>query len=172
LYHLSQFARATPHKLAVQFLESGEAFTLAQLERQAKRAANALLSLGLKQHDCVALCLENSPELLFLTLGATASSPCLQAWHAEVLVVADAIFHDGIFRGERRNILIFGELVDRHTVSAALVDYGAMRNDQPFVEQIIQVGAMLLHPSLLIRRHGAQEVRAWRNELAKIVFQR
>jgi len=70
MYHLSQFARATPDKLAVHFLESGRAFTFAQLERQANRAANALLSLGLKQHDCVALCLENSPELLFLTLGA------------------------------------------------------------------------------------------------------
>jgi long-chain acyl-CoA synthetase len=70
MYHLSQFARATPDKLAVHFLESGKAFTFAQLDRQANRAANALLSLGLKQHDCVALCLENSPELLFLTLGA------------------------------------------------------------------------------------------------------
>lgn len=70
MYHLSQFARATPDKLAVHFLESGKAFTFAQLERQANRAANALLSLGLKQHDCVALCLENSPELLLLTLGA------------------------------------------------------------------------------------------------------
>ena len=70
MYHLSRFARATPDKLAVHFLESGKAFTFAQLERQANRAANALLSLGLKQHDCIALCLENSPELLFLTLGA------------------------------------------------------------------------------------------------------
>ena len=70
MYHLSQFARATPDKVAVHFLESGKAFTFAQLERQANRAANALLSLGLKQHDCIALCLENSPELLFLTLGA------------------------------------------------------------------------------------------------------
>lgn len=70
MYHLSRFARATPDKLAVHFLESGKAFTFAQLERQANRAANALLSLGLKQHDCVALGLENSPELLFLTLGA------------------------------------------------------------------------------------------------------
>ena len=70
MYHLSHFSRAAPDKLAVHFLESGKAFTFAQLERQANRAANALLSLGLKQHDCVALCLENSPELLFLTLGA------------------------------------------------------------------------------------------------------
>jgi len=54
MYHLSQFARATPDKLAVHFLESGRTFTFAQLERQANRAANALLSLGLKQHDCVA----------------------------------------------------------------------------------------------------------------------
>ena len=70
MYHLSQFARATPDKVAVHFLESGKAFTFAQLERQANRAANALLSLGLKQHDCIALCLENSPELVFLTLAA------------------------------------------------------------------------------------------------------
>jgi long-chain acyl-CoA synthetase len=70
MYHLSRFARATPDKVAVHFLESGKAFTFAQLERQANRAANALLSLGLKQHDCIALCLENSPELVFLTLGA------------------------------------------------------------------------------------------------------
>ena len=70
MYHLSQFARTTPDKLAVHFLESGRAFTFAQLERQANRAAHALLSLGLKQHDCVALCLDNSPELLLLTLGA------------------------------------------------------------------------------------------------------
>ena len=67
MYHLSQFARATPDKVAVHFLESGKAFTFAQLERQANRAANALLSFGLKQHDCIALCLENSPELVFLT---------------------------------------------------------------------------------------------------------
>lgn len=70
MYHLSHFARSTPDKLAVHFLESGEGFTFAQLERAANRAANALLSLGLKQHDCVALCLENCPELVFLTLGA------------------------------------------------------------------------------------------------------
>ena len=39
MYHLSHFARAAPDKLAVHFLESGKAFTFAQLERQANRAA-------------------------------------------------------------------------------------------------------------------------------------
>jgi long-chain acyl-CoA synthetase len=70
MYHLSRFALATPDKVAVHFLESDEALSFSQLEREANRAANALLSLGLKQHDCVALCIENSPSLLFLTLGA------------------------------------------------------------------------------------------------------
>lgn len=57
MYHLRQFAGATPDKLGVHFLESGKASTFAPLERQANRAANALLSLGLKQHDCIARCL-------------------------------------------------------------------------------------------------------------------
>jgi len=70
MYHLSRFALATPDKVAVHFLGSGEALSFSQLEREANRAANALLSLGVKQHDCVALCIENSPWLLFLTLGA------------------------------------------------------------------------------------------------------
>lgn len=70
MYHLSQFALATPDKMAVYFLESGEAFSFSQLEREANRAANTLLSLGLKQHDCIVLCIENSPALLFLALGA------------------------------------------------------------------------------------------------------
>jgi len=70
MYHLSRFAAATPGKLAVHFLESGEAFSFQQLEREANRAANALLSLGLKRNDCIVLCIENAPALLFLALGA------------------------------------------------------------------------------------------------------
>lgn len=70
MYHLSRFALATPDKVALHFLESGEAFNFRQLEREANRAANALLSLGLKQNDCIVLCIENSPALAFLALGA------------------------------------------------------------------------------------------------------
>ncbi|MGJ3699708.1 AMP-binding protein [Variovorax sp. AFSI2.2] len=70
MYHLSRFAVATPDKVAVHFLESGEAFSFSQLEREANRAANALLSLGLKRGDCIVLCIENAPALLFLALGA------------------------------------------------------------------------------------------------------
>ncbi|KQU91615.1 hypothetical protein ASC78_01395 [Variovorax sp. Root318D1] len=70
MYHLSRFAAATPDKVAAHFLESGEAFSFRQLEREANRAANALLSLGLKRGDCIVLCIENSPSLLFLALGA------------------------------------------------------------------------------------------------------
>ena len=70
MYHLSRFAVATPGKVAVHFLESGEAFSFLQLEREANRAANALLSLGLKRNDCIVLCIENAPALLFLALGA------------------------------------------------------------------------------------------------------
>jgi long-chain acyl-CoA synthetase len=70
MYHLTNIARETPDKLAVRFLDSGRSFTFAQLDREANRAANALRALGLKQHDGVAFCIENSPELLALTLGA------------------------------------------------------------------------------------------------------
>lgn len=70
MYHLSRFAAATPGKLAVHFLESGEAFSFSQLEREANRAANALLSLGLQRSDCIVLCIENAPALIFLALGA------------------------------------------------------------------------------------------------------
>jgi long-chain acyl-CoA synthetase len=70
MYHLSRFALATPDKVAVHFLESGEAFSFLQLEREANRAANALLSIGLKRGDCIVLCIENSPAPLFLALGA------------------------------------------------------------------------------------------------------
>ena len=70
MYHLSRFAPATPDKVAVHFLESGEAFSFLQLEHAANRAANALLSLGLKRNDCIVLCIENAPALLFLALGA------------------------------------------------------------------------------------------------------
>jgi long-chain acyl-CoA synthetase len=70
MYHLSRFARATPDKVAVRFLESGEAFSFSRLEREANRAANALLRLGLARDDCIVLCIENSPDLLFLALGA------------------------------------------------------------------------------------------------------
>ncbi|XAH21120.1 AMP-binding protein [Xylophilus sp. GW821-FHT01B05] len=70
MYHLSRFAAATPGKVAVHFLESSEAFSFSQLEREANRAANALLRLGLERNDCIVLCIENSPDLLFLALGA------------------------------------------------------------------------------------------------------
>ena len=70
MYHLSRLARATPDIVAVHLLGTGAAWSSSQLEREANRAAHTLLSLGLKRHDCVALCIENSPGLLFLTLGA------------------------------------------------------------------------------------------------------
>ncbi|MGJ7497353.1 AMP-binding protein [Variovorax sp. RT4R15] len=70
MYHLSHFALATPDKVAVHFLDSGEAYSFSRLEREANRAANALQSIGLKRNDCIVLCIENSPALLFLALGA------------------------------------------------------------------------------------------------------
>lgn len=70
MHHLSHFARITPDKVAVRFLESGEAFSFSQLEREANRAANALLRLGLERNGCIVLCIENSPDLLLLALGA------------------------------------------------------------------------------------------------------
>jgi len=70
MYHLSRFAAATPDKVALHFLEADEVFSFSQLEREANRAANALLSLGLKRGDCIVLSIENAPALLFLALGA------------------------------------------------------------------------------------------------------
>jgi long-chain acyl-CoA synthetase len=70
MYHLANFARATPGKHAVTFLGSNRSFSFAELDREANRAANALLGLGLKPGDCLALSVANSPELLILSLGA------------------------------------------------------------------------------------------------------
>lgn len=69
-YHLHNIASVTPHKLALVFEPSGRSRTFVELETEANMAANALRSLGLVTGDCIALCLENSPELLALTLGA------------------------------------------------------------------------------------------------------
>ena len=43
MYHLSRLARATPDKVAVHLLGSGAAWSFSQLEREANRAAHALL---------------------------------------------------------------------------------------------------------------------------------
>lgn len=70
MYHLANIALSTPDKIAALFLPGGRQLTFRELDEGANRAANALLTLGLKKGDCVAFCFESSPDLLFLTLGA------------------------------------------------------------------------------------------------------
>lgn len=70
MYHLSNYARATPEATAVIFEPSGRRFNFLELEHRANKAANALIELGLRAGDCLVICIENSPELLDLTLGA------------------------------------------------------------------------------------------------------
>jgi NAD(P)-dependent dehydrogenase (short-subunit alcohol dehydrogenase family) len=69
------------------------AFSFSQLERQANRAANALLSLGLKQHDCVAL-FHRTRRVLIL-FGRFLTPP-----------LEKSMLKDGLLKGKR--ILITG----------------------------------------------------------------
>jgi long-chain acyl-CoA synthetase len=70
MYHLANIALSTPDKVAALFLPSRTQLTFRELDEGANRAANALLTLGLKQGECIVFCIENAPSLLFLTLGA------------------------------------------------------------------------------------------------------
>ncbi|MGY4827618.1 AMP-binding protein [Sphaerotilaceae bacterium SBD11-9] len=69
-YHLSRFAKTQPDKLALAFEPLGTTATFRELEHAANRAANAFADLGLRQGDCVVLCMDNSLELVAASLGA------------------------------------------------------------------------------------------------------
>src|SRR5437763_5904043 len=85
-----------------------------------------------------------------------------------MLVMAGAVLHDGIFRGDRRDVLIIGNLVERHAITAAWVHHGAVGHDQSLVELVIQEISVLLHPFAFLGSHGREEIRARRDILAKI----
>src|SRR2546426_6185347 len=70
IYHVHNWAKTTPDRQALIFEPDGESRTFRQLEADANRAANALRSLGVLAGDCITLCLDNSPALVALTLGA------------------------------------------------------------------------------------------------------
>jgi long-chain acyl-CoA synthetase len=68
--HPSVHAAANPDKPAVIMAGSGETVTYRQLDERSNQCAHLFRSLGLKQGDTVAFCLENRPEFFDLVWGA------------------------------------------------------------------------------------------------------
>lgn len=64
---LERHAMARPHDIAIKW--SFEQWTWKQFNDEANRIAAYFHAQGLKAGDCVALCMENSPEYLFLLVG-------------------------------------------------------------------------------------------------------
>jgi len=87
-----------------------------------------------------------------------------------MLVVAGAVLHDGVFRGDGRDVLIIGNLVERQAITAAWVHHGAVGHDQSLVEEVIQEIPVLLHPVAFFGSHGREKIRARRNIFTQIEF--
>ena len=66
---LDDAVKAHPHKTAI--IDSRGAITYGELARESERCAHALLTLGLKPGDVVALQLPNWKEFLIVHLAAT-----------------------------------------------------------------------------------------------------
>jgi hypothetical protein len=60
--------------------------------------------------------------------------------HRAMLIVTGAVLHDGVFRGNRLDLLVIGDLIERHAITAARVYDGAMR-DLPSFEQTSELFA-------------------------------
>jgi non-ribosomal peptide synthetase component E (peptide arylation enzyme) len=77
---LDEQADATPDKMFVQEAD-GRAFTFRQMERASVRFANAVLALGLKKGDVVAIQLPSSIEFLIAYFGVTRMGGILATLH-------------------------------------------------------------------------------------------
>jgi long-chain acyl-CoA synthetase len=70
MYHVTNFAEAEPQRAAAIFPSTGATIRFGELDANANRAANAMLSLGLRRGDCVGISITNRPEFLYAMLGA------------------------------------------------------------------------------------------------------
>ena len=61
-------ARKLGNKVFLRF--KNQAFTYAEMDRQANRYAHGYQKIGIKKNDKVSFMLPNSPELVFLWFGA------------------------------------------------------------------------------------------------------
>ncbi|ARS55737.1 hypothetical protein BC427_06220 [Ralstonia solanacearum FJAT-91] len=57
--------------------------------------------------------------------------------HDVMLIMTNAIFHDGIFGGESGYVLVIRNSVERDTVPAGAINHRAVSNDQAFREELI-----------------------------------
>jgi long-chain acyl-CoA synthetase len=69
---LAHWARESPDKVALHHVDNDvvESMTYGELDARAKVLAQWLLGLGLQQGDCIALVMENRPDLLALACAA------------------------------------------------------------------------------------------------------
>lgn len=68
--HTHHVAVAWPGKTAMRFVPGGRSVSYGELERAANRSAHAMRAAGLQPGDAVAICLPNSPELMYAVAGA------------------------------------------------------------------------------------------------------
>ncbi len=68
--HIHHVAAACPGKTAMLFVPGGRSVSYGELERAANQTAHAMRAAGLQPGDAVAVCLPNSPELMYAVAGA------------------------------------------------------------------------------------------------------
>jgi hypothetical protein len=66
-----------------------------------------------------------------------ASTARPQMKHRMVLIVTNTILDDGIFRGERRDILVIGDLEKRYAIAASGIHHRAMSDNQTLLKKFI-----------------------------------
>ncbi len=71
--HPKYHANASPDKVAIHMLGSGEAITYRELEQKSNQGANFLRALGLKPGDRMAICLRNCKQFFYIYWAAQRS---------------------------------------------------------------------------------------------------
>ena len=75
-----------------------------------------------------------------------------------MLVVPNTVKDKGILSGGRRNVLSVGNHPQRYAVSAGGIHHGAVGDDEPFGEAVIEKAPVLAHPFALFRVHCRQKI--------------
>jgi hypothetical protein len=89
----------------------------------------------------------------------------------KMLVTSDPVSHDRIQRGDGLDVLIILESAQRNGIAAVGIDHGAVRQDLPFGEQVVEQRAVLLI-DVFCRRSSSRGIRAGWQVFAQLTFHR
>ena len=105
-------------------------------------------------------------------MGFADSAAMLDVKHGIMLVVASAVLHDRVKRGQRLDIFVVFNLIKRDAVTASGVHDRPVRHDFTFPEKPVEISAVLAHPGLFVGRHRGEEIRARGYVFAEIELHR